>query len=340
MGDVEVYLDNNTATPTTRVSGITSIVSGNTTTYTIPCQSLTIGNTYVIEIPRGSAGTDEYTVELRQESSVGTPILSGPSAVCTSNTTFALSNVPANTSISWARSSNLIYVSGQGAINYVVKPALGASGAGWVRVRYNTPCGESKTFTKNILIGKPNFTLNYQPYNNYVNMSIVGIGSSLDNQGITGIQWTKLGGTGYLSASNGTTGVAHGDGYNWYINVRVTLRNACGTTVKDFTINPPAPEPCPEPYTVYGSNDTGEYGIQKVAPEPPCLQYTSTQSKEKEASTIEMKVEGVELFTYYGRPVLKWATTETAWRFKGVAPGVYVLKVKVDNKMVISRITL
>ena len=122
-------------------------------------------------------------------------------------------------------------------------------------------------------------------------MSIVGIGSTLDNQGITSIQWTKLGDTVYLSASNGTTGVARGDGYNWYITIRVTLRNACGTTVKDFTVNPPAPEPCPEPYRISGNKETGEYSIQMVAPEPPCLQTTFSQNKEKETS-VNFRDEG------------------------------------------------
>ncbi|NHB69961.1 hypothetical protein, partial [Perlabentimonas gracilis] len=40
--------------------------------------------------------------------------ISGSTTVCNTNTTFTLSNVPAGSTVSWTRSSNLAYVSGQG----------------------------------------------------------------------------------------------------------------------------------------------------------------------------------------------------------------------------------
>lgn len=49
--------------------------------------------------------------------------ISGPTTVCNTNTTFTLNNMPAGYTVSWTRSSNLAYVSGQGTGTYRVKAA-------------------------------------------------------------------------------------------------------------------------------------------------------------------------------------------------------------------------
>ena len=59
--------------------------------------------------------------------------ISGPTTVCSSSTPFTLNNLPAGCSVSWSRSSNLAYVSGQGTATYRVKAASPTtSGSGWV----------------------------------------------------------------------------------------------------------------------------------------------------------------------------------------------------------------
>ncbi|GAH60973.1 unnamed protein product, partial [marine sediment metagenome] len=48
------------------------------------------------------------------------PYITGPSLVCTSNSTFTLHNRPSGTTVNWTKSSNLQPVSGQGTDNYTV----------------------------------------------------------------------------------------------------------------------------------------------------------------------------------------------------------------------------
>lgn len=69
---------------------------------------------------------------------VGVPNLvsiSGSSTVCNSNSTFTLHNRPLGSTITWTKSSNLTYVSGQGTNNYTVK--ANGSGTGHVTANVN-----------------------------------------------------------------------------------------------------------------------------------------------------------------------------------------------------------
>ncbi|GAH15323.1 unnamed protein product, partial [marine sediment metagenome] len=67
--------------------------------------------------------------------------VTGPSIVCTSNSTFTLHNRPSGTTVNWTKSSNLSYVSGQGTDNYTVKAYSSASGTGWVQAAITVDCG-------------------------------------------------------------------------------------------------------------------------------------------------------------------------------------------------------
>ena len=69
------------------------------------------------------------------------PYISGTSIVCNSNSTFALHNPPAGSTINWSHSSNLQYISGQGTAAYEVRASnTTANGAGWVRVILSGAC--------------------------------------------------------------------------------------------------------------------------------------------------------------------------------------------------------
>lgn len=153
VGAVNIFLGDGNGNPVTRVGGITSTVNGNTQTFTIPCASLTVGGQYLIEIRRGSAGTVEYEVELRRESTGPVPTVTGDPAVCTSNTTYTLNNLPPGATVTWTRSNNLTYVSGQGTTRHVVRAASGASGVGWVEAVVNGTCGGRQAFRKELNVG-------------------------------------------------------------------------------------------------------------------------------------------------------------------------------------------
>ncbi|MFW5761594.1 MAG: S8 family peptidase [Cyclobacteriaceae bacterium] len=84
------------------------------------------------------------------------PTITGPSLVCTSNTTFTLQNRPAGTNVTWTRSRNLTQVSGQGTDSYVVAAnSSTTSGDGWVRATLTGPCGDVVLPQRSFWVGLP-----------------------------------------------------------------------------------------------------------------------------------------------------------------------------------------
>ncbi|MCK5758945.1 MAG: S8 family serine peptidase, partial [Clostridiales bacterium] len=94
--------------------------------------------------------------------------ISGSVFVCTSNSTFILHNRPTGTTVTWTKSSNLTYVSGQGTNNYRVRASSSStSGSGWVQANispeeagshqlsYRLVGSNSVPFKKTFWIGKP-----------------------------------------------------------------------------------------------------------------------------------------------------------------------------------------
>lgn len=82
--------------------------------------------------------------------------ISGPTTVCNTNTTFTLNNMPAGYTVSWTRSSNLAYVSGQGTGTYRVKAASSTtSGPGWVQAVVSGPCGDLPPLRCSVSVGPP-----------------------------------------------------------------------------------------------------------------------------------------------------------------------------------------
>lgn len=81
--------------------------------------------------------------------------ISGPTTVCSSNATFTLSNLPNGCTVTWTKSSNLVYVSGQDT-SYTVK-ALSptTSGFGWVQATVAGPCGNVPPIRYNVSVGPP-----------------------------------------------------------------------------------------------------------------------------------------------------------------------------------------
>ena len=85
--------------------------------------------------------------------------ISGNSTLCSTGT-FYLSNLPVGASVSWSRSANLSYVSGQNSTAYRVSPS--SSGSGWVEAKVTLDgCGKA-VIRKNVSIGKPSLA-NFYP---------------------------------------------------------------------------------------------------------------------------------------------------------------------------------
>ncbi len=84
--------------------------------------------------------------------------ISGPSIVCTSNTTFTLTGETSGLTIDWdCNTSVLTQVGGDNGSSYIVKSKyLSTSGEGWVRVNIITDCGDTITRQRTVWAGKPN----------------------------------------------------------------------------------------------------------------------------------------------------------------------------------------
>ena len=123
--------------------------------------------------------------------------ISGSSNVCSSNNqTYTLHNRPTGVSVTWSRSSNLNYVSGQGTDNYTVV-GDGSNGSGWVKATIN-----GIEYIKSFWVGP--FALmqgpNYVPY--------LGSGTWNANSNCSNsYEWflKKEGWTGYVSIQNSSS---------------------------------------------------------------------------------------------------------------------------------------
>jgi len=99
------------------------------------------------------------------------PYVSGTSTVCTTSSTFNIQNRPPGSTVSWTKSSNLTYVSGQGIDNYTVKAVNSStSGQGWVQATLNGPGGVVELPPKEVWVGNPYAptSIMFMPYNPYV----------------------------------------------------------------------------------------------------------------------------------------------------------------------------
>ena len=122
----------------------------NNGTYTLTSTSLIPGEEYLIRITKATDNS-EYKVEFPFVNSC----VNGPSIVCATNTSFSIAQRPSGSSISWAKSGNLVSVSGQGTNTYTVKATSSAAGAGWVKATINYS-GQSYVLpVANIWSGKP-----------------------------------------------------------------------------------------------------------------------------------------------------------------------------------------
>ena len=167
--------------------------------------------------------------------------------VCNSNSTFTLQNRPAGTTVSWSKSSNLTYVSGQGSDNYTVKAASSTtSGVGWVEATiegcgsfvpreevwvgpYNTSIiymsgtygvcqGELYTYTLNLPNGhQSGYTYQWNKPNNWY----------INNQGTN---WISLRVPQYSTPDYGVVEARVNNGCGWspYTGVTVYPGYSCG----------------------------------------------------------------------------------------------------------------
>jgi len=159
------------------------------------------------------------------------PIL-GPNLVCTSGSTFTITNRPPGTTVNWEKSNNLSYVSGgQGTNSYTVKAVSSSTyGWGWVEATIDCNCGDV-TVRKDFWVGKFEATFvtgqaAVCPNSLYVYTAQVPIG----NPSSYSYQWIYPSGW-YNNSQWDNNILLQTPQYNMtYGTVRVKTTNACGTS--------------------------------------------------------------------------------------------------------------
>lgn len=163
--------------------------------------------------------------------------ISGPDIVCSIPVAFTLNNLPTGCSVSWSRSSNLAYVSGQGTATYRVKAASPTtSGSGWVRATVSGPCGDVVLPQHDLWIGAPSSLTRINGFPNngmlfgsssYYNFSV----SPPNIPGVTQYDWIVFGGTILSGQGTNSILVLTGRGSDespLFFDVNVRAGNPCG----------------------------------------------------------------------------------------------------------------
>ena len=144
---------------------------------------------------------------------------SGP--VCNSGKTFSLNLAMPDGSVSWSKSSNLTYISGQGTDTYEVKS--NSNGSGWIEAEVSG----CSVLRKNVWSGIP-LEPEWDPgeldvvYANVKNTACV----TGENDGASSYDWSIVGGT--IHSGQGTECLIFIPYCTWAVDISVEGSNACG----------------------------------------------------------------------------------------------------------------
>lgn len=262
------------------------------------------------------------------------PPIIGSSPVCISGSSFSVQNLPAGYSVSWDKSSNLTYISGQGTNNYSVRAAsIMVMASGWVKATLTAAWGEVE-IERTIWVGKP-----YQPTTNPTGYPTYQLPlgvittitvSSAPGAGTNNYKWnvtdsiTRLSPTPHMSCTVEATSLGIGNFY-------VTSTNSCGTSwtgggTVNVTTDGGGGIPHPLSITPNPGNGEIEIGI-------------SEESSEIAISAVENTDEDLKfdlvIFNNSGFPVYsgKVRNKSVNINVSGWNKGLYHVKVSGKNKL-------
>ncbi len=251
--------------------------------------------------------------------------LTGPNLVCSSpNSTFSLSNRPSGTSISWAKSDNLQYVSGQGTDNYVVR-GISTPGFGWVQPSIIFGADVCTLSQYPVWVGTPKFDIS-GPYEGCPNSEYIFTATpkTYSNPSYD-YSWAIYPNDGNISTSNGGK-YAYITFYNPYsisgYDVKVRAQNTCG--LGDYSI---------------GNIWIHECYDFMLSPNPASDIVTITRvvsegSNTKAASSGENTIYNIKIIDFYG--TLHYQTIKSGDSFtipvSGLKDGNYNIQITIGDK--------
>lgn len=247
-----------------------NVLYTTTSSRSVTISGLCPATAYVLRVVAYNTYGDGDNSSNKNVTTLAYSITSASRTVCTStNSTFTFVNRPAGYGITWTPSSNLVYVSGQGTNNYVVK-ASSSGGPGTVTATLSTGCNPTVVYA--VWAGPPALTVTGPTTgctNNtyYFASNPVGLYMSESNY-----SWDLVPLNGnYLSPYNMNKSCAI-TFYNPYsasgYDVKVRAQNSCGVgnyavtsiyirVCTSFMLSPnPASETVTLTKTISGSTDT------------------------------------------------------------------------------------
>ncbi|HPR74461.1 MAG TPA: S8 family serine peptidase [Bacteroidales bacterium] len=206
------------------------------------------------------------------------PFISGPSVVCSSESTFTINNYPSGSTVSWSKSSNLNYVSGQNTNSYVVQS--GSIGNAWVQATIITSCDTIELPAYSLWSGVPVIesteTLAIYPngWNNVCVFQQKVVGMNITGE--SSVVWEKLSSTPYNISwyQNGNNLSFYFYDINQNAVFRVSASNSCGSTSYSygFMAMQCGGDPCDPEYLISPNPASGMITIVPDIP-PPCDEY-------------------------------------------------------------------
>lgn len=231
-----------------------------------------------------------------------------------------------------------------GAIHWSVSPSTKASinsnglltklGNGEVTVtaRITGACG-IRTIDKTVWLGVPEFTINSTPNSNYVTVNIINNNYPIENQHVTNIDWEVIdrGGDCYGHMTAGSYGtydrLFHGNCNNWWVEVKITVTNNCGSTTSIHTITPPITDddPCSRTYSIRRVGK--KVSVNRII-DNPCRTYNQKLAKEETPTIYAVNLFGMVVKRSKGYEL----------DVSDLTPNVYIIKVQLKNKELYSKI--
>ncbi|MEA1897932.1 MAG: T9SS type A sorting domain-containing protein, partial [Bacteroidota bacterium] len=157
--------------------------------------------------------------------------ITGPSEVCTSNSTFTLHNRPPGTTVNWTKDFGLIYVSGQGTDNYTVRAVSNDyKTISAVKATITGNCGQ-RELTKNTWVGRPGLPVTTPDGDPpmevlYGRSYLVRLFHPPGAEALTGV-WSANGSITIRSGNTGSSIVFKVTGWD-YGQWKVNTSNSCG----------------------------------------------------------------------------------------------------------------
>lgn len=284
-----------------------------------------LGQTVNMYIPASPSSTKiEYTVVGEPDFASTVGPISGPSSICTSNSTYTINNLPSGSSVNWTHTNNLSYVSGQGTANYTVNAISNSIG-----VPDTITATISNVSCQDVIIQKevylsPNFSnfdieVPVSPING--NYDFVVWASGLPSQ-ITNYNWTVS--NGYIVSQDLNEIIIHPtsctlDPRQRPVTINVSANNSCGSA-SAYTF---VPVDC----------DGG--GINPLSVQPnPANEYIDAEIIDIDPEIDNNKLQ-IKLFNYNSIPVYTGNSHQKSFRINTnkLPRGLYVLQVIHNGKV-------